>query len=658
MKFAEIVFQKKTVLTYSIPGKMELLTGQLVKVPLRKKIENGLVWKIHDSKPEFKTLAIQEIIDAKPHLSATQIRLIEWMEKYYFCQLYKILKLFIPKRIFEQKFFRKKSAAEKLQAQSTIQKNPQKKLTDEQNQALKKILTEKSNKSLLHGITGSGKTEIYARLAEHFIAKNKQVLILVPEISLTPQTIGYFENALGSKATVIHSKISEGERFQAWTEIWQGKAKFVIGSRSAIFCPFQNLGAIIIDEEHEHSYKQEQSPRYTVHKIAEKILEFQPEIKIILGSATPNIETLEEFKDSTIFLTKRIGDLQLPDVEIIDLREEFKKKNKSIFSEKLQTEIQKTLDAKEQIILFINRRGAASSVVCRDCGYTEKCPNCELPLTYHASTLSTPGLICHHCGKIAQAPSTCKTCQGGNIRFLGIGTQKIESELLKEFPGIKVLRADKDTTSRKNSFEKIYRDFKNGQADVLIGTQMIAKGLHMPKVRLVGVILADIGLNIPDFRAAERNFQLMTQVAGRAGRSNRQGKVIIQTYNPGHVSLLCTKNHDYTGFMNYERTQRQILKNPPFSRLAKITVENKILKNCREESEKIDNLLWKLARENNLTDNLEINNYPAYIMRLHGKYRHILLIKSPAPHTLLEKLPEEYIMAANIKIDVDPIQVT
>ncbi len=662
MIFAEILFQRKIgqendLLTYSIPNNLDLQIGQAVKVPLRKSEISGIVWKIHSNKPDFRTVNIKEIITEKPLVSEKQIKLIEWISKYYFCPLHKILKLFIPKRVLENKDFR-----EKKEKEIQFDKNTEKNLTKEQENGLNKIINEKKNKFLVHGITGSGKTEIYARLAKKYITKNKQVLILVPEISLTPQTINYFQNSLQIKATVINSKISEGERYKAWKEIHENKAKLVIGSRSAIFSPFQDLGAIIIDEEHENSYKQDNSPRYHTHQIAEKIIELNPETKLVLGSATPSIETTEKYKDSIIYLNERIGSAKLPDIEIVDLRDEFKKKNFSIFSDKLRTEIKDKLAKKEQIILFLNRRGSASSVVCRDCGQKAECKDCELAFTYHASTLSQSKLICHHCGKIENPPSLCPVCQGVNIRFLGIGTQRIEEEIKKEFPEAKVLRADKDTTSKKEGFKNIYEKFKKHEADILIGTQMIAKGLHLPKVSLVGVILADIGLNMPDFRASERNFQLMTQVSGRAGRSKSPGKVIIQSYNPEHLALNCTKNQSYDDFFNYERTQRKILNNPPFSKLAKITIENTSYKEAQRISEEIDRKLWQIARENNFADKLEINSYPAYIMRLRGKYRIIVLIKikeeNDLLHNLVENLGKEYIIDPNIKIDIDPIQIT
>jgi primosomal protein N' (replication factor Y) len=665
--YAEILIPQKVgndkeTLTYKVPENTTLELGQIVKVNLRRKTVFGIVWNINNREPAFRTLEISEIPAKKSLISSKQIELINWMSSYYFCPIHKLIKYFIPNRVFQNKILPKRLNNKNVQIGSFSTQ----KLNQEQEAAFSTITTEKKNKFLIHGITGSGKTEIYSHLSKHCINNlDKQVLILVPEISLTPQIIEYFEKSLGIAATVINSKISEGERQLAWENIWNNKSKLVIGSRSAIFAPFQNLGMIIIDEEHENSYKQDKSPRYNIHQLTNKLQEQDPSLKVILGSATPSIETSEELKDSTIILKERFSQTTLPKVEIIDLRDEFKKHNHSIFSDRLKEEIQNTLDKKEQAILFLNRRGSASSIVCRDCGYTAQCTKCETPLTYHSKTLQTPKLICHHCGEISKPVSSCPTCKGANIRFLGIGTQKIEEEVHKAFPQAKTLRADKDTTSTKHGFKDIYKKFRNQEADILIGTQMIAKGLHLPNVNLVGVILADIGLNIPDFRSEERNFQLMTQVSGRAGRISNEGKVIIQTYNPAHFSLICTQENNYAKFFNYERTQRKLLNNPPFGRLGKLVIENKSLQECQKITERIENLLWtesEALKKAETTNLVEIRSYPAYLARLRGKYRYVILIKTHIGHDiihkLLEKLPKEYIMDSNIKIDIDPISTT
>ncbi len=661
MKYAQVLFPRKIgndkeTLTYSLSDTLDARIGQSVITPLRKRQTAGIIWKISEEKPSFNTFPIEKINNSTPLLTENQISLITWMSDYYFCPLHKIIKLFVPKRILENKPFKKK----KKEAEQII-RTKAKKLTGEQKACLDQIKNTNSNKFLIRGVTGSGKTEIYSRIAHEDIKNNNQILILVPEISLTPQMISYFEKSIGIKATVINSKLSEGEKYHAWEDIWKNKAKLILGSRSAIFAPFKSLKTIIMDEEHELSYKQESSPRYSTHKIAEKMQETNPDLRLILGSATPSIETACKYKKNTIILKERISGNSLPEIEIVDLRDEFKKGNYSIFSDQLRGEILKALENKRQILLFLNRRGLSSSVVCRDCGYTMNCPDCEMAMTHHLKTLQKPSMICHHCGLIKDPPGICPVCKSVNIKFLGIGTQKIESEVIKEFPRAGVLRADKDTTGGKESFKKIYEAFKNHEADILIGTQMIAKGLHLPKVDLVGVILADIGLNIPNYSTAERNYQLLTQVAGRAGRGENKGKVIIQTYNPENLALIHAQKNNYEEFYDYEITQRKLIKNPPFGYLVKLLYENKSDKMAREYLEKLEILLWKIARETDAAKKLEINLYPSYIIRLRGKYRYILLLKSEKEnliHDILEKLPKEYIMDANLKIDIDPINVS
>ncbi|MDD3861338.1 MAG: primosomal protein N' [Candidatus Gracilibacteria bacterium] len=662
--YAEILLQQKIgpnqeTLTYKIPENLTVQTGHLVAISLRNRITSGLIWETHNQTPKFKTIEIKELINEQPILSKPQIDLIKWLSEYYFCPLHKVLKLFIPKKVFLGK-----PPKSRLKKEEQIIRSTPKELTKNQQEIFAEITKENNslNKFLIHGITGSGKTEIYVRVANHYIKQNHQVLIMVPEISLTPQTIEYFEKALGIKAAIIHSKLSEGEKCQFWKKIHDNEIKLVIGSRSSIFAPFQNLGMIIVDEEHELSYKQDNAPRYEIHKVIEKMQELQPQIKTVYGSATPSIETAEKFQKSTLHLKERIGDSILPEIEIIDMRNEFHRKNFSIFSDRLQEEIAYTLNKKEQTILFLNRRGSASSIVCRDCGYKVQCENCEIPMTYHMKTFGSPSLICHHCGKISTPPLICPECKGPNIRFLGIGTQRIEADLLKMFPKAKVLRADKDTTATKHGFEKIYKDFREHKADILIGTQMIAKGLDLPKVNLVGVVLADIGLNIPDFRTNERNFQLMTQVAGRSGRSSQKGKVLIQTYSPDNFTLAYVQKYDYENFFKYEITQRKLLNQPPFSKLAKILIQNVSLQKCKEKTTKLENILNKLAQEIDKKNELEINSYPAYITRLRNKYQYIILLKDPSTknliHKTLEKIPKEYIIDTEVKIDIDPISIT
>lgn len=684
--YADIAFQQKIgdqeTLTYAIPKTLEKTAkpGHLVVLTLRNKLVTGLIWRLHDEKPSFKTVEIQGLSQPEPILTELQIELANFICKHYFTPLFKVLKLFIPARIFKGSPMRlrekeeiippkiafKKLSKDQQKAFDTIEPKFEQKSSSKTagKTGCKPGFANPKNKFLIHGITGSGKTEIYLHLAKKHLDKNEQVLILVPEISLTPQTVAYFESRFQLKAAVIHSRLSEGEKYKTWQDIQERKKNLVIGSRSAIFSPFKNLGLIIIDEEHEFSYKQDQSPRYLAHTVAEKIQELsaiQPQpkpVKLILGSATPSIETAFKYKDSILHLTQRIGNAKLPTIRTVDMREEFRKGNKSIFSDDLHDAIKKTLSENKQVILFLNRRGSASSIVCRDCGFKLTCDNCDITMTYHARTLGKPVVICHHCGKIGKIPINCPNCEGVNIRFLGVGTERIEEETKKLFKNARVLRADKDTTSRKDSFEQIYSSFKKHEADILIGTQMIGKGLHIPNVNLVGVILADIGLNIPDFRSSERSFQLLTQVAGRAGRAQDQddlGEVIIQTYSPDHFALQATETQDYTAFYNVERQQRKLLNYPPFTALAKLNIEQPKFADAKQKAEELEVKLRKALSQNPKLNEqiLEITSYPAFIPRLHNKYRYRILIKGSNPTALLNLLSPKDLESA--RIDIDPI---
>lgn len=662
MKYAEILlpikfsFDKET-LTYEIPINKVFQIGQIVEVEVKNKIKRGIIIDIHNNKPNFRTKEITSPPFGEIIINEIQISLLKRISKYYLSPLHKVIKLFIPKKIFSGKIF-KEIAEEKYEQ---IYSSKSKILNSEQTECIKAIKNQNTNKFLIQGVTGSGKTEIYVSLAKEEIENGKQALILVPEISLTTQTVEYFEQALGEKATVFNSKLSEKEKFKNWINVVNGRSKLIIGSRSAIFSPFKNLGVIIIDEEHDASYKQDNCPRYNAKIVAEMLTTIDKEIKLILGSATPTLETLEKYKNSKFIIKNRINNTLLPEIEIIDLRDEFHKRNFSIFSEQLKIEINKTIQNNEQAILFINRRGSASSIVCRDCGFVEKCQNCEIPMTFHQTKLTRPTLICHHCGKIASPPKLCKNCNSHNIRQLGIGTEKIESDLKKEFPSLRILRADKDTTSQKNGFKEIYNKFKRKEADILVGTQMIAKGLHLPSVSLVAVILADIGLNIPDFRNNERIYQLITQVSGRSGRGEKRGKVIIQTYNPNHISLTSSKNYDFENFIKYERSQRQLLKNPPFSNLVKIIIEESNQNISEEKCENLKNKIEKIIISQKFK-NIEISTYPAYIYKLKNKYRNILLIKdlnkSENIHKIFDILKKEGKFIEELKIDIDPLTIS
>lgn len=447
--------------------------------------------------------------------------------------------------------------------------------TAQQSKALESLIAavEKAefNEVLLHGVTGSGKTEIYLQLIGRIIEMGKQAIVLVPEISLTPQMVDRFSSRFGKSVAVLHSRLSLGERYDQWRLIREGKIKVAVGARSAVFAPFSSLGVIIIDEEHENTYKSEVTPKYHAADIARERCKMDGAL-LLLGSATPSIETYYRAKKNEIgliCLTERANNALLPKVEIVDMRNELEEGNRSVFSRKLHNEIEKNISLGQQTMLFLNRRGYSSFVLCRSCGYAIKCPNCNITLTYHSFD---DRLICHYCGFTVRMPKSCPRCKSTYIRQFGTGTQKVEEELKKQFQGCSVIRMDADTTTGKNSHYEILRDFKNNNINIMVGTQMIAKGHDFANVTLVGVLAADSILNMDDYRASEKTFQLITQVSGRAGRGEIPGRVVIQTYNTEDFSINAACDQNYISFYNQEIKIREKLGYPPFTNIATVIV--------------------------------------------------------------------------------------
>ncbi|MHC1721278.1 MAG: primosomal protein N' [Clostridiaceae bacterium] len=449
-----------------------------------------------------------------------------------------------------------------------------KELNPEQKSIVESILKSDKRTFLIHGVTGSGKTEIYMHLVSEMMHNGKSAIILVPEISLTPQMVERFKGRFGNDISVFHSRLSFGERFDEWFRIKEGKVKLAIGARSAIFMPFENLGMIIIDEEHESSYKSDSDPKYDAREIA-AIKSGITGCKVVMGSATPSIESYYRAKTGEIklyTLSKRADGAAMPEIKIVDMREELLSNNRSIFSRELLDGINECLSRNEQVILFLNRRGFSTFVSCRKCGYVYKCSSCDISLTYHSDENR---LVCHYCGKSRKLDKTCPSCGSKYIKYFGLGTEKIEAEIKKLFPNAVTLRMDFDTTRGKSSYERIYNKFKNHEADILIGTQMVAKGHDFKNVTLVGIIAADLSLNLPDFKSAERTFQLITQVSGRAGRGRKKGTVIVQTYNPDNYSIEYASKGDYKGFINEELIIRKHMNYPPFSDILCINMSSK-----------------------------------------------------------------------------------
>lgn len=503
---------------------------------------------------------------------------------------------------------------------------------------------------LLFGVTGSGKTEVYMELIEDALNKGKTSIVLVPEISLTPQMVLRFQKRFGDNIAAIHSALSDGEKYDEWRRIVKGEAKIVIGARSAIFAPLNNIGMIIIDEEHSDSYKQDDSnPRYNAKDIALLRGKYH-NCPVIMGSATPSLEVFARAKKGVfklLELPNRINGKSLPHINIVDMNEMISK-TKGHFSPVLLEAISARLLKNEQIILLLNRRGYSSFVTCKNCGYTFKCPNCDITLTYHKSSRT---LRCHYCGYGTKVYDTCPECHEKSINDLGVGTEKVEEELNKLFPESRILRMDFDTTSRKGMHEKMIKAFKNHEYDILLGTQIVSKGLDFDNVTLVGVINADTSLNIPDFRSSETTFSLLAQVAGRAGRSDKEGEVIIQTFNPEHYAIQYTKKHDYLGFYNREMSIRRELKYPPYYYICYVKISGKDNKYIYEESLKITKLF-----HNKLINMIILGPSPCTIFKLNNIYRYGIILKYKKDEDLrevLNKVIEHYKDNRNIKIDVN-----
>ena len=675
--------------TYKVPEEFnnEIKIGQIVKVPFGKgnKTSEGFILNLkNDDNIKFKTKNIAAILVKDPVIDEDDINLIEFLREKTLCKYIDAFRLLIPvgimkgakakkkkvivlknedlsniknpdgyKKIVE--FFKTNSGkytkSELINEHSISQyklnklienevlsieeesvfryndrvynKDSAKTLTIEQENIIREYINSDDKMFLLKGVTGSGKTEVYMKLVERVLLEGKSAIILVPEIALTPQMIERFKGRFGVNVALFHSKLSDGERFDEWFRVKEGKSKVILGARSAIFLPAKNLGLIIIDEEHENTYKSEQNPKYQTKEVAEYLSELKG-CKVILGSATPSIETYYRAltgEMKLLELNSRVDNKAMPPMKVIDMRNELKGGNKSLFSRELFIAIQERLKRKEQIILFLNRRGFSTFVSCRSCGYVFKCDECDISMTYHKNGL----LICHYCGKTKREPRECPKCHSKYVKFFGAGTQRVEEEVKKYFNNAGILRMDVDTTRDKHSYERIYNTFKNGEADILIGTQMVSKGLDFKNVTLVGILAADMSINIPDYRAAERTFQIITQVAGRAGRGDKQGEVLIQTYTPQHYSLQYAVNYDYEGFYEKEFTVRAMMKYPPFGKLLLINGTSKkedLLKNFMH---KITMMIKPLVE--NCLDIEILGPIPCMISKVKENYRWQIVIK-------------------------------
>jgi primosomal protein N' (replication factor Y) len=538
-------------------------------------------------------------------------------------------------------------------------------LNDEQQQALDQIVAGIGERQyatfLLHGVTGSGKTEIYIRAMSEAIRRGLTALMLVPEIALTPVFSRRLRSHFGESVAILHSSLSEGERTDEWRRIKEGEARVVIGTRSAVFAPLENLGLIVVDEEHDASYKQDETPRYNGRDTA-IVRALNANAVVVLGSATPSLETFHNARtDKYVYirLESRFGNRPLAEVETVDMREVFKRHGKQqTISDELKAALAETLERGEQAMVLLNRRGFSSFLLCRSCGEAVHCPNCDVTLTYHRHNSS---LLCHYCNYVRPVPRTCDTCEGQYIYYIGEGTEQLESRLQELFPDRKIARVDRDSTRRRGTLEHLLMEFAAGEIDLLVGTQMLAKGHDFPNVTLVGVVSVDLGLSLPDFRSAERTFQLLTQVAGRAGRGELPGRVIIQTYHPEHYALVNARAQDYDGFYRHEIEFRRTMQYPPFSALINVLVRDKDYERAMKTAAQLGSELRDAGRDSSVR---VLGPAPAPLARLKGEHRFQILIKARRRKSAREALDQamERCMALghnprSISIEVDPVSL-
>lgn len=644
---------------YRVPNGLadQIGIGKRVWVPFGPRRVVGYIVDILDKVDIDNVRPVESVIDREPLISEDLLSLTKWISAYYVCSWGEAIDAAIPgvfkkgktsvrpKRPFKEKGHKK-----------TYDLLP----TEEQGEALRAIKASLDKSEfqafLLHGITASGKTEVYLQAISHALKNNRSSILLVPEISLTPQTVERFMSRFGNSVAVMHSALVGSRRFHEYQKIRSGEARIVVGARSAIFAPVRDLGLVIIDEEHETSYKQENVPRYHARETALRRAELTKSV-VILGSATPSLESYYNAVKSSyklIELTKRIRDMKLPKVNIIDMRNElYQRHYNTVFSRPLREGIERVMAKGQQAILFLNRRGYSTFVNCRNCGTVLRCKRCDSVLVYH---YSKKHLRCHYCNWHTEPPQICPKCRSSYVRYFGTGTERVESELHRYFPEGRMERMDTDTTKKRGSHDRILDRFKKHNINILVGTQMIAKGLDFPKVTLVGVISADTTLNLPDFRASERTFNLLTQVAGRAGRGDEGGRVLIQTYMPEHYAIKAASNHDYKTFYGKEILTRKELDLPPFVNLLRLTLKSRKEERVRKASNDLCKIIKKRMKVKIL------GPAPAIIPKVKNQYRWNMILKTTTIEAAALKIKDilrEFKKHAGVtlSVDVDPISV-
>ncbi len=654
---AEVVFNLplERAFHYAIPPGLEAAVQRGVRVaaPFGPRERIGFVTGLVARSPLRELKAIRRVIDPLPVIADERWELAAWLSSYYYCSLGEALSLMVPSAL------RVKSAVPE-SAEAEAPANGSLTLTPAQEQGMRTILQAleqpASQTVLLHGVTGSGKTELYLRAIDRVLRQGRSAIMLIPEIALTPQTIDRFQERFGDRVAVWHSRLAASRRAATWSRLASGACRIVVGARSAIFAPVPRLGLIVLDEEHEPTYKQEDAPHMHAREVAFARARFAG-AAVILGSATPSIESYYEATQRghhLITLPERVEGRAMPRVELIDMREELTGRHRQgPLSMRLQRAVQGVVERGEQAMLFLNRRGFARVAQCQTCGQTVRCERCSVPLIYHAGEQV---LICHYCNARQPPGEICGACKKGYLRFRGAGTERVESELHRLFPVASIARMDRDTTKSRESHRKIYDAVKSEQVGLLVGTQMIAKGLDFPHVTLVGVVSADTALNLPDFRAGERTFSLLTQVAGRAGRGSQPGQVLIQTYCPAHYAIEAAKHHDYARFYQHEIAMRRRLLLPPFVRLIELMLSGSSRERVYAAGTELAKRLQRAAKGQRIT---LLGPAPHRVPRLRGVYRVCVLMKGKAVESMVEVIrntlePNRRFRGMPVSVNVDP----
>lgn len=658
-------------LTYLQNADFKVSRGDVVEVPLGKRKVNGVVVTNDsqvDPKAEFELKPIALKKEELPALKDPFLKWLEWVAEYYMHPLGQVMQLCFP-ALDKKTSTRKSSRAAVI---PNIETKAKPNLTEEQSVCLNQInLVKDFSVHLIHGVTGSGKTEIYLRLFEKTLEQGKRGLFLVPEISLTPQLLNRFVERFGDQVAVLHSQLTDRERTNQWWDIVDGKKKILIGARSALFCPIDDLDLIVVDEEHESSFKQDEKLKYNGRDAAIMLAKFL-NCKIVLGSATPSLETWKNAVDGKFHLHQlknRVENRPLPKIEILDMRTEKDNPDRWVklpywMSQKLFIEMQNTLAKKEQVALLLNRRGMAQVMFCQSCGYSAECPNCDIGLTLHGRA----HLVCHYCDYHENFKEKCPDCSEGVLSPMGVGTEKIEEDLKLLFPDHIIARADRDEVTSRSDLESLISKMENSEIDILIGTQMIAKGLDFPKLKLVGLVLADIGFNLPDFRAAEKSFQLITQMSGRSGRHVQSeddvGLVILQTYNIEHECLEFAKNHDFEGFARHELKNREQLRYPPYNKLVSVRVQSMSLDKVRKTCSELSHRARALQQAFDAYQQLQVlGPAQAPLAKLRNQFRYHIIFKEPRHNVLnqfIKTLFKDSSWIPNqvkVLIDVDPLNL-